>query len=88
MRLEIGNRVAVLDDVLKGIITQINGGEITIKTNDGMLFQFSASELVRVDKDQQELSKFSDINNPLLKEKISSKKAKKSNFKKNKNEKV
>lgn len=86
MRLEIGNRVAVLDDVLKGIITQIQGGKITIKTDDGMLFEFSASELVRIDKDQNELSKFSDINNPLLKEKITPQKPKTSNFKKNKNE--
>lgn len=86
MRLEIGNKVAVLDDVLKGIVTQVNGNDVVVKTDDGMVFHFSASELVKIDKDQHELSKFSDINNPLLKEKISSQVQKKSNFIKDRNE--
>jgi dsDNA-specific endonuclease/ATPase MutS2 len=86
MRLEIGNKVAVLDDVLKGIVTKINGTEITIKTENGMLFNFESFELVKIDKEQHELTKFSDINNPLLKEKISNNKNKKSSFIKDKNE--
>jgi hypothetical protein len=40
MRLEIGHKVAVLDDVLKGIVTNINGGFISVKTTDGMIFNF------------------------------------------------
>ncbi|WP_439131323.1 Smr/MutS family protein [Polaribacter sp.] len=86
MRLEIGNKVAVLDDVIKGIVTNINGDEISIKSDDGMIFNFSASELVKIGKDQYELSKFSDINNPLLKDKLSTQKPKKSHFVKDKNE--
>ena len=86
MRLEIGNKVAVLDDVLKGIVTAIDGTNITIETTDGMLFNFLASELVKIEQDQHELSKFSDIDNPLLKEKLSSQKPKKSLFVKDKNE--
>ena len=86
MRLEIGNKVAVLDDVLKGIITNINGENIQIKTDDGMLLTFLATELVKIEKDQFELSKFSDINHQLLKEKIDSHPNKKSAFKKDKNE--
>jgi hypothetical protein len=86
MRLQIGHKVAVLDDVLKGIVTKINGNEISIKTEDGMVFNFAASELVKIDKDQYELTKFSDINNPLLKEKITSNKKNKSAFIKDKNE--
>ncbi|WP_297803122.1 DNA mismatch repair protein MutS [uncultured Polaribacter sp.] len=86
MCLEIGNKVAVLDDVLKGMVIAINGDEISIETTDGMIFKFSSSELVKVDIEQHELSKFSDINNVLLKEKISQNPAKKSLFKKEKKE--
>lgn len=86
MRLEIGNKVAVLDDVLKGIVTVIDGNTITVETNDGMLFNFSRSELVKIEKDQHQLSKYSDINNPILKEKLTAQKSNKSLFIKDKNE--
>jgi dsDNA-specific endonuclease/ATPase MutS2 len=86
MRLEIGNKVAVLDDVLKGRIININGDVISVETSDGMVFSFSESELVKIGKDQYELSKFSDINNELLKEKITTNQPKKSLFKKEKSE--
>ena len=86
MRLEIGNKVAVLDDVLKGIITKIDGKNVDIKTDDGMILTFLASELVKIEKDQYELSKFSDTNHQLLKEKIAAQPSKKSAFKKEKSE--
>lgn len=86
MRLEIGNKVAVLDDVLKGKVVSISGNDITIETQDGMIFIFSASELVKIDVEQHELSKYSDINNPFLKEKVVQNKSKKSFFKKEKKE--
>jgi dsDNA-specific endonuclease/ATPase MutS2 len=86
MFLEIGNKVAVLDDVLKGIVVAIEQKTVSVKTADGMIFNFSASELVRIDVEQHELSKYSDINNPLLKEKKSDKKLVNSFFKKEKNE--
>ncbi len=86
MRLEIGNKVAVLDDVLKGVVTDISDNQVIIETEDGMKFSFLVTELVRIDKDQHELSKFSDINNPLLKEKTKLNDSKKSLFKKDKNE--
>ena len=86
MYLEIGNKVAVLDDILKGKVINVNGNEISIETTDGMIFKFNSSELVRIDVEQHELSKYSDINNALLKEKISQNPAKKSLFKKEKKE--
>lgn len=86
MRLEIGNKVAVLDDVLKGIVIAIDADAITIETEDGMPFKFAKRELVKIEEDQHELSKFSDINNPLLNQKISDNKLKKSLFTKTKNE--
>lgn len=86
MRLEIGNNVAVLDDVYKGKVIKIEGENISVKFEDGMILVFLASELVKIEKDQHELSKFSDINHQLLKEKIASQPSKKSVFKKDKNE--
>ena len=86
MRLEIGNKVAVLDDVLKGVVIAIDADAITIETEDGMSFKFTKRELVKIEEDQHELSKFSDINNPLLNQKISDNKPKKSLFTKTKNE--
>ena len=86
MRLEIGNKVAVLDDVIKGKVVQILQDKVIVATADGMEFPFSPSELVRIDKDQRELSKFSDINNPLLQEKAILNSKKESAFKKTKNE--
>ena len=86
MRLEIGNKVAVLDDVLKGNIIDIRENVIYVKTDDGMIFNFDKKELVKIEKEQHELSKFSDINNSLLKEKINSQKPNKSTFVKDKNQ--
>lgn len=86
MRLEIGNRVAVLDDILKGEIIAISGDEISVQTTDGMVFNFLSKELVKIELEQKELSKYSDINNPLLKEKATDNSLKKSIFKKQKNE--
>lgn len=86
MRFQIGNKVAVLDDVLKGNVIAIHGDTISVETEDGMLFNFSSTELVKIDKEQFELTKFSDINNPLLQEKIANQKTKKTAFIKDKNE--
>mgnify|MGYP000147382471 CR=1 FL=1 len=84
MCLEIGDRVAVLDDVLKGKVVGISGNKISVETIDGMVFNFDKSELVKIEQDQYELTKFSDINNPFLKEKSVDVKKVKSAFKKEK----
>ena len=86
MCLEIGNKVAVLDDVLKGNVVNVSGNEISVQTTDGMIFKFHKNELVKIEFEQKELSKYSDINNPLLREKTQEKTSKKSHFKKEKNE--
>lgn len=80
MFLEIGDKVAVLDAVLKGKVIGIMGAKISVATTDGMVFQFHYSELVRIEIEQWELLTFSDINNSLLKEKISENSPKKSLF--------
>jgi dsDNA-specific endonuclease/ATPase MutS2 len=80
--LEIGNKVAVLDDVLKGEVTAISKDFVSIRSSDGMIFNFTEKELVKIETEQHELAKFSDINNDFLKAKIAQLKPKKSLFKK------
>ena len=80
--IEIGNKVAVLDDVLKGEVTAISKDFISIRTLDGMIFNFKEKELVKIEIEQQELTKYSNINNDFLKEKIDQSKPKKTLFKK------
>jgi dsDNA-specific endonuclease/ATPase MutS2 len=80
--LEIGNKVAVLDDVLKGEVTAISKDFVSIRSLDGMIFKFNERELVKIETEQHELAKFSDINNDFLKEKIEQFKHKNKLFKK------
>jgi len=70
MRFQIGNKVAVLDDVLQGKVKSISGDNITIEDGNQMIYEFLASELVLIGQDQYEMSKYSDINNPLLQDKL------------------
>lgn len=87
MSFVIGDFVAVLDDVVKGTITGINNTEILIKDDTGMIFSYLPSELVKIDENQHELTKYSDINNQFLQDKIVENPKKKSqNFSKSKNE--
>ena len=69
MRLQIGHKVAVLDDVLSGKIVSISDNEITIEDKDGMHFNFIEKELVLIDENQHDLSRFSDIDNQFLAQK-------------------
>jgi len=85
MNLKVGDKVAVLDAVLKGEIIGINDNEISVNA-DEMIFKFKASELVKIEVEQHELSKYSDINNSLLQEKIATNTPKVSLFKKEKKE--
>lgn len=87
MCLQIGNKVAVVDDVIKGEVVKIEGDLVYILDDSGMQFQFLASELVVVEKEQHQLSKYIDVNNKMLLSKVNeNSKRKKSVFKKQKNE--
>tara|TARA_R110001632_G_scaffold177223_2_gene296917 strand:- start:705 stop:1253 length:549 start_codon:yes stop_codon:yes gene_type:complete len=86
MRFKIGKKVAVLDDTLKGVVVSVDGQNIDIEDLDGMIYRYDLKELVLIDEDQHQLSKYSDINNSLLNEKIQDQKKKSSSFKKDKNE--
>lgn len=86
MEFKIGHTVAVLDEALSGTISGISGEDITLKDDDGMEYTFHHSEIVIVTESQHQLSKYSDINNPFLKEKAQENRSKKTVFKKVKTE--
>lgn len=86
MCLEIGNTVAVVDDVIKGVVVTIINDIVTIEDDDGMQFSFNKTELVKIDDKQDKLLKYSNFNNALLQQKIKGSVKKKSAFKKEKNE--
>ncbi|NVK53662.1 MAG: DNA mismatch repair protein MutS [Flavobacteriaceae bacterium] len=86
MKLKIGNKVAVLDDVVNGVVTNIDGETIEVLDDTGMYFSYLSSELVKIEAEQFELTKYSDIENKLLIEKLTEKNKPTKNFKKEKNQ--
>jgi len=70
MSFKVGDNVAVIDDVLKGKVIEVHNNKIVIETSDGFPFDFSPNELVVIKESQKELSKFSDISNENLFEKL------------------
>ena len=70
MDFKIGDSVAVIDDIIKGIVIAVHRDKIVIETSDGFPFDFLPKELVIIRENQHELSKFSDISNENLLEKI------------------
>ena len=86
MKFNIGDKVAVLDDTIKGEIVRIHEKDITIKDIDGMQYVFFSSELVKIGGFQQELNEHRNIDFDLLKSKQEAPQKKKPAFKKSKNE--
>lgn len=70
---KIGDKVAVIDDVIKGKVIEAHSDKIIVETPDGFSFEFLPNELVSIKAEQSELSKYSDISNENLLEKISDK---------------
>lgn len=44
----VGDKVEAIDDVLGGIVTEVNGLAITVQTEDDFLMVFDAKELVKI----------------------------------------
>lgn len=65
-----GDKVAVLDADIKGVVLKVSENNIIIVTDDGFQMDFTSKELIKIDNEQNELSKFSDIHiEQMLKEK-------------------
>lgn len=77
MDFKIGDKVAVLDDVIKGKVIEVHSNKIVIEGEDGFLFEFLPKELVKISENQAELAKYSDIVNEDLLEKLADKPRKK-----------
>ena len=57
MKLTIGDVVVVTDDVLKGVISSINGENIMVETEDGFTLKFHPNELIKIPEEQSEIAK-------------------------------
>ncbi len=79
-----GDKVAVIDDVIKGVVVSVENQNVSVEGSDGMIYQFRKSELVKIEMEQDELSRYTNINNSMLKEKTRPNTKKKTLFKKTK----
>jgi len=86
MCLIIGSKVAVLDDIITGVVIKIEGNKISIKDSAGMVYFFDKVELIKVDDAQDDLLRYSSMDDKFLRQKKQIKKIKKSPFKKIKND--
>ena len=77
MDFKVGDIIAVIDDVIKGKVTEVHPTKIVIEDEDGFSYEYLPKELVVIKENQKELSKFSDIDNEYLSEKINETSAKK-----------
>ena len=71
LSFNIGDKVAVIDDVIKGKVIAVYPHKVVVETSDEFSFEFSPNELVLIKAEQYELSKYSDITNENLLEKKS-----------------
>lgn len=89
MSIVKGDKVAVIDDVLKGTVVKVTKSKVTFKDNEGFLFDFSPNELVVIRHNQADLSKFININNEEFNQKLQNlTKKKKSLFKTDSKDKI
>jgi hypothetical protein len=70
MDFKVGDNIAVLDDIIRGKVTEVHPTKIVIEDKDGFSYEYAPKELVIIRESQKELSKFSDIDNEFLSEKI------------------
>jgi dsDNA-specific endonuclease/ATPase MutS2 len=49
MALKIGDKVAVLDDVLEGVVVKVEAGTVYVETTDGFEMEFAIEELVKIE---------------------------------------
>ena len=57
MSFKVGDKVAVLDEAINGVVKNISSNEIQIETTDGFLMMFASNELVKIKEEQSEILK-------------------------------
>jgi len=85
MCLEIGSKVAVLDEAISGVVVDVAGSKVCIEASDGMRYFYDSSDLIKVGVDQNELQRNVKIKDRFLKDKLKDA-VKQKAFKKSKNE--
>lgn len=85
MCLKIGNKVAVLDEAITGVVVKVINKNIYIKADDGMEYVYLSSDLVKIGEDQNKMIDKVGNSYNFLKDKLETRK-KKTSFKKFKNE--
>lgn len=61
MKFNIGDRVEVLDDALKGKVVDVKGSTVSIETTEGFALDFDETELVKTGDEQNRFISSSDI---------------------------
>ncbi|MFC2109416.1 DNA mismatch repair protein MutS [Bacteroidota bacterium] len=70
MKFKIGDKVVVLEDTVRGVVTKLEGQKVLVEEENGFELWFKTTDLVKVETDQSVLSRFSDINNSLFRQKL------------------
>ncbi|PQJ23057.1 Smr/MutS family protein [Tenacibaculum sp. SG-28] len=86
MCFEIGNKVAVIDDVIKGKVVGFTGKMVVVADDSGMTFHFLPQELVKINKEQNQFSKYNALNTVPAKDESFTNQKKVRRFVKSKNE--
>jgi len=68
MRLELGDRVSVIDESLEGVVVEINDNEISLECIDGFRYIYKKSQLLKISENgvEFEIDERQDLENLLL----------------------
>lgn len=81
MNLKIGDKVVVIDDVIKGEVLSVENDSIKILSTEGFELIYSEDDLVKIDKEQSEIAKSVVVSMNLANKQEETKKQKKPLFK-------
>ncbi len=56
---KIGDKVSVLDDDISGVVTKMDGPNVTIETSDGFDMEFNSNELIKIESSELQQNIFS-----------------------------
>ncbi|MDP5096571.1 MAG: DNA mismatch repair protein MutS, partial [Flavobacterium sp.] len=52
-KFEVGDKVAVLDDDISGVVIKVENNEISVETTDNFVMTFFVNELVKVNNSNE-----------------------------------
>lgn len=87
MKLKIGDKVLIKDAVAKGKVVGLKQKKVIVLDDDGFELPYDESQLILIEVEQSELSRYSDINNKMLRQKENLTEGPKRSAKKSKQEK-